>query len=211
MVVATLMENDPETGERLDLHGHLFQGSLSDPADAAHEVDPFVPAGIANAQNGVQQVVLQDGNVQRGNGIFLGFVGLTIEMALFLPLAVSVVAGDAIAGEANQGTLRYLLIAPVSRLRLLLVKATSLAIGAITAATVVAISGLITGTLLFGALPLTTISGTTIGVADGLFRLLIAVLYLAAGLTALAMIGLFISTLTEQPIAATVATVQAHS
>src|SRR4051812_9369361 len=36
-----------------------------------------------------------------GNGIYLGFAGLTIEMALFLPLAVSVLAGDAVAGEAN--------------------------------------------------------------------------------------------------------------
>ena len=49
-----------------------------------------------------------------GNGIYLGFAGLTIEIALFLPLAVSMLAGDAVAGEANQGTLRYLLLAPVA-------------------------------------------------------------------------------------------------
>ena len=61
-----------------------------------------------------------------GNGIFLGFAGLSVEIALFLPLAVSVLAGDAIAGEANQGTLRYLLIAPVARGRLLVMKAVSL-------------------------------------------------------------------------------------
>ena len=141
-----------------------------------------------------------------GNGLFLGFAGLSIEMALFLPLAVSVLAGDAIAGEANHGTLRYLLLAPVSRVRLLVMKATSLAIGALTGAFVVAAGGLLTGIVLFGARPLTTLSGTSIGIADGLWRLALAVLYLAAGLTALAMIGLFISTLTEQPIAATVAT-----
>src|SRR4051794_33472656 len=33
-----------------------------------------------------------------GNGIFLGFAGLSVEIALFLPLAVSVLAGDTIAG-----------------------------------------------------------------------------------------------------------------
>jgi len=141
-----------------------------------------------------------------GNGIFLGFAGLSIEIALFLPLAVSVLAGDAIAGEANQGTLRYLLIAPVSRARLLFMKAVSLAIGALTGAAVVAVGGLLTGAVLFGVGPLITLSGSTIGVGDGLVRLLLAVLYLVAGLTSLAMIGLFISTLTEQPIAATVAT-----
>lgn len=146
-----------------------------------------------------------------GNGIFLGFAGLAIEIALFLPLAVAVLAGDAIAGEANQGTLRYLLIAPVARGRLLLVKAVSLAIGSLVGVTVVALSGLLTGAVLFGVGPLTSLSGTRLGVGDGLLRLLLAVVYLAAGLSALAMIGLFISTLTEQPIAATVATAMAST
>jgi ABC-2 type transport system permease protein len=141
-----------------------------------------------------------------GNGIFLGFAGLSVEIALFLPLAVSVLAGDAVAGEANQGTLRYLLIAPVARGRLLVMKAVSLAIGSLVGAAVVALSGVLTGAVLFNIGPLTTLSGTRLGVAEGLLRLLLAVGYLAAGLSALAMIGLFISTLTEQPIAATVAT-----
>jgi ABC-2 type transport system permease protein len=141
-----------------------------------------------------------------GNGIFLGFAGLSVEIALFLPLAVSVLAGDAVAGEANQGTLRYLLIAPVARGRLLVMKAVSLAIGSLAGAAVVALSGLLTGAVLFNIGPLTTLSGTRLGVGEGLLRLLLAVAYLAAGLSALAMIGLFISTLTEQPIAATVAT-----
>ena len=141
-----------------------------------------------------------------GNGIFLGFAGLSVEIALFLPLAVSVLAGDAIAGEANQGTLRYLLIAPVARGRLLVMKAVSLVIGGLVGAAVVALSGLVTGAVLFGVRPLTTLSGTQMGIGDGLLRLLLAVAYLGAGLGALSMIGLFISTLTEQPIAATVAT-----
>ncbi|HEY3547592.1 MAG TPA: ABC transporter permease, partial [Propionicimonas sp.] len=141
-----------------------------------------------------------------GNGIFLGFAGLSVEIALFLPLAVSVLAGDAVAGEANQGTLRYLLIAPVARGRLLVMKAVSLVIGGFVGATVVAFAGLLTGAVLFGVRPLTTLSGTQMGIGDGLLRLLLAVAYLGAGLGALSMIGLFISTLTEQPIAATVAT-----
>src|SRR5690349_23458871 len=56
------------------------------------------------------------------NGLFVALAALTIELGLFLPLAVSVVAGDSVAGEANLGTLRYLLVTPVTRLRLLLVK-----------------------------------------------------------------------------------------
>ena len=47
---------------------------------------------------------------------------LTVLLPFFLPLAVAVASGDAIAGEASIGTLRYLLVVPVSRTRLLLVK-----------------------------------------------------------------------------------------
>ena len=168
-----------------------------------------VLVGIALKVSAVRHPRSQSGDLiaaVAGNGIFLGFAALSIEIALFLPLAVSVLAGDAIAGEANQGTLRYLLVAPVGRARLVLVKAASLAIGALIGALVVALAGVLTGAALFGIGPPTSLSGSQLGVGDGLWRLLLAVLYLAAGLAALAMIGLFISTLTEQPIAATVAT-----
>jgi len=141
-----------------------------------------------------------------GNGVFLGFAGLTIEIALFLPLAIAVLAGDAVAGEANLGTLRYLLVAPTGRGRLLVTKACALAVGAVVGALLVALAGVIVGVALFGTGPLTTLSGTRIGLTDGLLRLALATGYVAVGLAALGMIGLFISTLTEQPIAATVAT-----
>jgi ABC-2 type transport system permease protein len=141
-----------------------------------------------------------------GNGVFLGFAGLTIEIALFLPLAIAVLAGDAVAGEANLGTLRYLLVAPVGRGRLLVIKACALAVGALTGALLVALAGVVVGAALFGTGSLTTLSGTQLGLGQGLLRLLLAAGYVAVGLAALGMIGLFISTLTEQPIAATVAT-----
>ena len=57
-----------------------------------------------------------------GNGLFVGVASLVLAIPLFLPLTVGVVAGDTIAGEASQGTLRYLLVAPAGRPRLLLVK-----------------------------------------------------------------------------------------
>jgi len=41
-----------------------------------------------------------------GNGLFLAFAALTLELPLFLPLAVATIAGDSVAGEANIGTLR---------------------------------------------------------------------------------------------------------
>ena len=56
------------------------------------------------------------------NGLFLVFAALALTLPIFLPMALGVVAGDSISGEAAQGTLRYLLVAPVGRVRLLLVK-----------------------------------------------------------------------------------------
>ncbi len=141
------------------------------------------------------------------NGIFVGFVGLAVEITLFLPMVVSMLAGDAVAGEAHGGTLRYLLTVPVSRLRLLQVKYAAIVIGAVAAALLVAIAGAVAGSVLFGTGAVTTLSGTQIGLGSGLWRLFLSALYVAAGLASLGAVGLFISTLTEQPIAAMVATV----
>lgn len=145
------------------------------------------------------------------NGLFVSLAALTIELGLFLPLAVSVVSGDSVAGEANLGTLRYLLVTPVTRLRLLLVKYAGIVIGAFVATYVVTLVGMTMGLFLFGGGSMTLLSGTQISFTAGLLRVVLAASYLACGLAALGAIGLFASTLTEQPIAATIATVMISS
>jgi ABC-2 type transport system permease protein len=142
-----------------------------------------------------------------GNGLFVAFAALALELPLFLPLAVSAISGDAVAGEANLGTLRYLLAIPAGRTRLLVIKYVATVIFAIAATFLVALVGSIMGLALFGAGDMTLLSGTQTSLADGLWRLLMSSLYLAAGFSALGAIGLFISTLTEQPIGATIAIV----
>lgn len=141
------------------------------------------------------------------NGLFVALAALTIEIGLFLPLAVSVVAGDSVAGEANIGTLRYLLAVPVSRTRLLLVKLAAITIGAFVATYTVMVVGVVMGLVLFGGGQMTLLSGTQISFGEGLLRVVLAAAYLSCGLAALGAVGLFVSTLTEQPIGATVATV----
>ena len=54
---------------------------------------------------------------------------------------------------------------------------------------------------------MTTLSGTRSRAGPALLRTLLAALYIAVGLAALGAVGLFISTLTEQPIGATIAVV----
>jgi len=145
------------------------------------------------------------------NGLFVALAALTIELGLFLPLAVSVVAGDSVAGEANIGTLRYLLVTPVTRLRLLLVKYAGIVVGAFVATFVVTLIGMTMGLILFGGGPMTLLSGTQISFGEGLLRVAMAASYLALGLAALGAFGLFASTLTEQPIAAMIATIMFSS
>ena len=78
-----------------------------------------------------------------GNGLFVAFAALALELPLFLPLAVSAISGDSVAGEANLGTLRYLLVIPAGRTRLLVIKYTAIAIFALVATLIVALVGLL--------------------------------------------------------------------
>ncbi|MFE2208291.1 ABC transporter permease [Streptomyces rubiginosohelvolus] len=141
------------------------------------------------------------------NGFFLVFAALAATLPVFLPMAVGVVAGDAIAGEANSGTLRYLLVAPAGRTRLLLVKYASVLVFCLIATLVVAVSALAVGALLFPVGDVTTISGTRIGFGEGLVRAALTALVVAVSLTGFAAIGLFVSTLTGSGIGAMAATV----
>ncbi|MEU9382323.1 ABC transporter permease [Streptomyces sp. NPDC048279] len=141
------------------------------------------------------------------NGLFLVFTALAATLPFFLPMAVGVVAGDAVAGEANAGTLRYLLVAPAGRTRLLLTKYATTMAFCLLATLVVSASALAVGALLFPLGALTTISGTQISFAEGLGRALLIALVVAASLTGIAALGLFVSTLTSSGIAAMATTV----
>lgn len=141
------------------------------------------------------------------NGIFLVFASLAATLPVFLPMAIGVIAGDAVAGEAGSGTLRYLLVAPAGRTRLLLAKFTTVMAFCLVATLVVAAAGLATGALLFPLGDVTLISGTTVSFADGLLRALAVAGLVAYSLIGIATVGLFISTLTNSGIAAMAATV----
>ncbi|MFE9443261.1 ABC transporter permease [Streptomyces sp. NPDC006602] len=141
------------------------------------------------------------------NGLFLVFTALAATLPFFLPMAIGVIAGDSIAGEASAGTLRYLLVAPAGRTRLLLTKYATVLAFCLLATLVVAASALTVGALLFPLGDLTTISGTQISFAEGLGRALLIALAVAASLVGMAALGLFVSTLTNSGIAAMATTV----
>ena len=145
-------------------------------------------------------------NQVTNNGVFATLAALTVTLPIFLPMAVAVVAGDTIAGEANLGTLRYLLIRPIGRVRLLATKAASTALFCLAATAVVAVFGLLAGVVLFPVGRVTTLSGDTLTLGSGMVRIAGAALLIGLSLLGLAAIGLFISTLTDVPVGAMAAT-----
>lgn len=141
------------------------------------------------------------------NGLFVGFTAMVVAIPLFLPLTIGVVAGDTIAGEAGLGTLRYLLVAPAGRVRLLLVKYIGAAAFALVATLVLMAAGVLIGTILFPVGPVTLLSGDVIDVPESLLRSLLVAGYVTVSLLGLSAIGLFISTLTDVPVGAMAATI----
>ena len=141
------------------------------------------------------------------NGLFVSFVGLLVSVPLFLPLTVGVVAGDTIAGEASAGTLRYLLIAPAGRVRLLIVKYLATSVFCLAATLAVAIAGAVIGAALFPIGPVTLLSGDSIAVGDSIVRSLLIAAYITVSLLGLSAIGLFVSTMTDVPVGAMATTI----
>jgi ABC-2 type transport system permease protein len=144
------------------------------------------------------------------NGSLFPAAALALVLPIFLPLAVAVIAGDSIAGEASTGTLRYLLVRPVGRTKLLLAKLIALAAFVLGAVLLVVLTSLIIGTTLFGsgaeavgqAGGVTSLSGASLGPFDVVARLAGAVGYIVLSMLGFGAIALFLSTLTESALGA---------
>ena len=98
------------------------------------------PPGQASA---FLSAVLDDGQLYPA-------AALALVLPVFLPVAVAVVAGESIAGEASTGTLRYLLARPVGRTRLLVAKLISVITFTLVAVVAVTVTSYATGVLILG-------------------------------------------------------------
>ena len=84
------------------------------------------------------------------NGKLYPAAALALVLPVFLPVSVAVVAGDSVAGEAGSGTLRYLLIRPVGRTRLLVAKLLALTAFVLLAVVAVTVTSYLIGVFLLG-------------------------------------------------------------
>lgn len=137
-----------------------------------------------------------------GSGLFLILTSLFVMLNLFLPVVVGIIAADSVAGEAQIGTLRYLLNVPIRRGRMLFVKAYGIAMFALAAVATIAIVAAVAGIAFFGAGSFTLLGGQTVSAGEGMLRILGVAAYVWLSLFGLLAVGLLISTLTEVPMAA---------
>jgi ABC-2 type transport system permease protein len=138
------------------------------------------------------------------NGALYPLAALAIVLPLFLPIAVAMVAGDSIAGEAQAGTLRYLLVRPAGRTRLLVAKLVAVLAFVLVTVVVVAAVGYLLGSTLFDSQPIggTSVSGTSLSRQDLAVRTLMAIGYVAVSMLGVAAFALFFSTFTDSPLGA---------
>jgi ABC-2 type transport system permease protein len=141
---------------------------------------------------------------------------LAIVLPIFLPIAVAVVAGDSIAGEASSGMLRYLLARPVGRTRLLVAKLIALVVYVLLAVLFVAVTSYVTGRLAFGSKPAavtstgittihvaaTSLSGSPLTPVDVLLRTAGTVAFVTVSMLGVGAIALFLSTLSDSSLGA---------
>jgi ABC-2 type transport system permease protein len=143
------------------------------------------------------------------NGYLVAFVILNT-LLIHVPLLVALVAGDAIAGEANMGTLRLLVCRPVSRTQLMLAKFAASVIYTVMLLVWMALLALFLSMLFFGTNDMLIARNDVmeqIGRNDVLWRYIAAFGYAAVALSTVAALAFLLSVFAENAIGPIVSTI----
>jgi ABC-2 type transport system permease protein len=155
---------------------------------------------IAFALQGVGEQFDIGGNIL--NGYLVTYIILQ-SLLIHIPLLVALVGGDALAGEANAGTLRLLLTKPVSRVKLVLVKYVSTVIYSFTMLLWLAIVGLVVSLLLFGEGDMINLKSDAFVMLlkdDIMWRYFAAFAFAALAMASVAALSLLLSVFAENAI-----------
>jgi ABC-2 type transport system permease protein len=141
-------------------------------------------------------------NLITSNGLYVAMGTLFVMTAFLLPLLASVSGSQTIAGEAEKGTLRTVLMQPVNRGALLLAKWFVANLYVAVGLALMALGSLIAGGALFGVSPMTLLSGGTVGVAESMWLLFLAYLFVLIAMMAVVSLCVALSTLTDSGLTA---------
>jgi ABC-2 type transport system permease protein len=126
--------------------------------------------------------------------------------AFFLPLIASLVAGDVVANEDGNGTLKTILTRSVDRGQVIAAKVATAILYATAGALTMAVVATVAGVASWGFHSVITFSGTIVSAPKGLLLIAAAYAFYLIPLAAVASIGVLLSTLTRNSAAAVVGT-----
>ncbi len=164
----------------------------------------FVVALLADSSGGPEEVPF--GDLVRETGLAIPLVSLAFGALWLIPLVTALVAGDIVATEDQNGTLKTILTRSVDRWQVFAGKALAAALYAALALGLFVGTALLLGGLAFGFDPVTLLSGTTVGVGRGLALLGLGTLTYLMPVLAITAIALLLSTVTRNSAAAVVGT-----
>ncbi|WP_166020433.1 ABC transporter permease [Streptomyces chilikensis] len=136
------------------------------------------------------------------SGVNFAATCLFVSASLLLVVPVALFCGDTVASEANWSSLRYLLAAPVPRMRLLASKLT-VGLGMSLAAMVwLPLVALTVGAVAYGWGPLRIPTGGSLPLTEALWRMVLIVGYLFVSQLVTAGLAFWLSTRTDAPLGA---------
>ncbi|MBO0517133.1 ABC transporter permease, partial [Streptomyces beijiangensis] len=167
----------------------------------------FAIGGTPSGRDG--RVTLMD--TATASGANFAATCLFVSAGFLLVVPVALFCGDTVAQEASWSSLRYLLAAPVPRVRLLLSKLT-VALGfSLAAMVLLPLVALIAGTVAYGWGPLELPTGGSITAGDAIPRLAIVVAFIFVSQLVTAALAFWLSTKTDAPLGAVGGAVTASS
>jgi ABC-2 type transport system permease protein len=140
----------------------------------------------------------------RTNGIYLIVATLLAMSSFFLPLLAAMSGSNTIAGEAENGTLRTMLMQPTTRARFLMSKWIVANLYVAICVFLLGIGSLIAGGAVFGLHPLNLFTGQTIGVAHALGLAVAGYAFTFVGMMCVVSVSMLFSTLTNSSLTAAI-------
>jgi len=144
------------------------------------------------------------GRYIRDTGLAVPFVVLFFMSIWGLPLITALVAGDIVASETQNGTLKTILTRSRERGEVFAGKALATATYTVALVLAIGLVGLLAGSIAWGFHPLTSLSGTKVSPGHGLLLLLASFAVYALPLAGIAAFAVLLSTVTRNSAASVV-------
>jgi ABC-2 type transport system permease protein len=144
------------------------------------------------------------GRYIRETGLAVPFVVLFFMSIWGLPLITALVAGDIVAAESHNGTLKTILTRSRDRGEVFSGKALATATYTLAVVAVMGLTGLVAGSIAWGFHPLTSLSGTQVSAGHGFVLFVLSMLVYALPLAGIAAFAVMLSTVTRNSAASVV-------